>query len=103
MTRSSSSKRPSVSRSTARRAATAQSARVSFETRSPEETRTKGRALGRLLRAGDTVLMRANLGGGKTTFVQGMASGLGVRGDVASPTFILAQSMVGKTVLHHLD
>jgi tRNA threonylcarbamoyladenosine biosynthesis protein TsaE len=103
MTRSSSSRRSAPGKSTARRGSPRRRNRVSFETRSPEETRAKGRALGRLLRAGDTLLLSANLGGGKTTFVQGVASGLGVRSDVMSPTFVLAQSLPGKTFLHHLD
>lgn len=57
----------------------------------PEATRAYGRALARLLRAGDLVLLTGPLGAGKTTLVQGIGAGLGVRGQVASPTFIIAR------------
>ena len=57
----------------------------------PEVTRAYGRSLARLLRAGDLVLLTGPLGAGKTTLVQGIGVGLGVRGQVASPTFIIAR------------
>lgn len=50
-----------------------------------------GRALARVLRAGDLVLLTGPLGAGKTTLTQGLGEGLGVRGQVASPTFIIAR------------
>jgi tRNA threonylcarbamoyladenosine biosynthesis protein TsaE len=56
---------------------------------SPEATRDVGRQLASLLEPGDIVLIEGDLGAGKTTFVQGLADGLGVRGPVASPTFTL--------------
>jgi tRNA threonylcarbamoyladenosine biosynthesis protein TsaE len=43
------------------------------------------------LRAGDLVVLTGPLGAGKTTFVQGLARGLDVRGDVTSPTFVIAR------------
>lgn len=45
-----------------------------------------------LLRAGDVVILTGDLGAGKTTFTQGLGSALGVRGAVASPTFIIART-----------
>ncbi|WP_297080936.1 tRNA (adenosine(37)-N6)-threonylcarbamoyltransferase complex ATPase subunit type 1 TsaE [uncultured Demequina sp.] len=45
-----------------------------------------------LLRAGDLVILTGDLGAGKTTFTQGLGAALGVRGDVASPTFIIART-----------
>lgn len=50
-----------------------------------------GRQLARLLRAGDLVLLSGPLGAGKTTLVQGIADGLGVRGPITSPTFVIAR------------
>ncbi len=44
-----------------------------------------------LLRAGDVVILTGGLGAGKTTFTQGLGAGLGVRGDVTSPTFVIAR------------
>ncbi len=44
------------------------------------------------LRAGDLVILTGDLGAGKTTFTQGLGRALGVRGDVASPTFIIART-----------
>ena len=54
-------------------------------------TRAYGRALAGLLKAGDLVLLAGALGSGKTTLTQGIGDGLGVRGQVASPTFIIAR------------
>jgi len=59
---------------------------------SPEETRALGKRLAGLLRAGDVVLLHGELGAGKTTLAQGIGAGLGVRGHVASPTFIIART-----------
>lgn len=45
-----------------------------------------------MLRPGDLVILTGDLGAGKTTFTQGLGAALGVRGDVASPTFIIART-----------
>lgn len=58
---------------------------------SAEATRALGRALGARLRGGDVVVLTGSLGAGKTTFVQGLAVGLGVTSPVTSPTFVLAR------------
>jgi len=50
-----------------------------------------GRALAARLRAGDLVILTGPLGAGKTTLVQGIGEGLGVRGRVTSPTFVIAR------------
>ena len=56
---------------------------------SADETRTIGADLAGRLRGGDVVLLRGDLGAGKTTLTQGIARGLGVEGAVQSPTFTL--------------
>ncbi|WP_380170864.1 tRNA (adenosine(37)-N6)-threonylcarbamoyltransferase complex ATPase subunit type 1 TsaE [Kineococcus sp. DHX-1] len=74
--------------------------------RTPEETAAFGERVGRVLRAGDLVLLSGDLGAGKTTFTRGLATALGVRGPVTSPTFVIARehpSLVGGPVLVHVD
>jgi tRNA threonylcarbamoyladenosine biosynthesis protein TsaE len=55
------------------------------------QMRSLGRRLAGLLRAGDLVLLSGPLGAGKTTLTQGIGAGLGVRGSVTSPTFVIAR------------
>ena len=65
-----------------------------------------GRALAALLRPGDLVVLVGDLGAGKTTLTQGLGDGLGVRGPVTSPTFVLSRvhpSLVGGPALVHVD
>jgi tRNA threonylcarbamoyladenosine biosynthesis protein TsaE len=69
----------------------------------PEQTRTVGRSLAPLLRAGDVVVVAGELGAGKTTFTQGLAAGLGVTDSVVSPTFTLAREYEGRLRLVHVD
>lgn len=68
-----------------------------------EQTRTVGRCLAPLLRAGDVVVVAGELGAGKTTFTQGLAAGLGVTDSVVSPTFTLAREYEGRLRLVHVD
>lgn len=56
-----------------------------------EDTRAFGARLAGLLRAGDLVVLAGPLGAGKTALVQGIGAGLGVIGDVTSPTFVIAR------------
>ncbi|HXB48406.1 MAG TPA: tRNA (adenosine(37)-N6)-threonylcarbamoyltransferase complex ATPase subunit type 1 TsaE [Streptosporangiaceae bacterium] len=56
-----------------------------------EQMRELGRRLAGVLRAGDLVLLSGPLGAGKTTLTQGIGTGLGVRGSVTSPTFVIAR------------
>ncbi|MEU2426148.1 tRNA (adenosine(37)-N6)-threonylcarbamoyltransferase complex ATPase subunit type 1 TsaE [Streptomyces sp. NPDC007851] len=58
---------------------------------SPEQMRELGRRLAGLLRAGDLVMLSGELGAGKTTLTRGLGEGLGVRGAVTSPTFVIAR------------
>lgn len=57
--------------------------------RSPEQTRRVGMRLGALLVPGDVICLVGDLGSGKTTFVQGIASGWGSLDQVTSPTFVI--------------
>lgn len=71
-----------------------------------QEARDLGRRLAGALRAGDLLILTGELGAGKTTFTQGLAEGLGVRGPITSPTFVIARvhpSLVGGPVLVHAD
>jgi tRNA threonylcarbamoyladenosine biosynthesis protein TsaE len=54
--------------------------------------RALGARLAALLRPGDLVVLTGPLGAGKTTLVQGIGAGLGVRGPVTSPTFVIART-----------
>ncbi|GGT27180.1 tRNA (adenosine(37)-N6)-threonylcarbamoyltransferase complex ATPase subunit type 1 TsaE [Streptomyces chromofuscus] len=58
---------------------------------STEQMRDLGRRLAKLLRAGDLVMLSGELGAGKTTLARGLGEGLGVRGAVTSPTFVIAR------------
>ena len=62
---------------------------LDLETVSAEETQRLGAVLGRLLRGDAIVTLAGDLGAGKTTFVQGLGKGLGVRSTITSPTFVL--------------
>ena len=61
------------------------------ELRTVEQTRDLGRRLASVLRAGDLVILDGPLGAGKTVLTQGIGAGLGVQGDVTSPTFVIAR------------
>lgn len=71
-----------------------------------EDTRAFGERIGHVLRAGDLVVLTGELGAGKTTLAQGLGAGLGVRGPITSPTFVIARvhpSLVGGPALAHVD
>jgi tRNA threonylcarbamoyladenosine biosynthesis protein TsaE len=68
--------------------------------------RDLGRRLAAELRAGDLLVLSGPLGAGKTTLVQGIGDGLGVRGPITSPTFVIARvhpSLRGGPALVHAD
>jgi tRNA threonylcarbamoyladenosine biosynthesis protein TsaE len=71
--------------------------------RSAEETEALGEELAGQLGAGDLVLLAGELGSGKTTFVRGLASGLGAQAIVQSPTFTLVRVYPGRVQLAHVD
>jgi tRNA threonylcarbamoyladenosine biosynthesis protein TsaE len=76
------------------------------EIASPDEMEDLGRRLGAALEAGDVIVLTGLLGAGKTTLTRGIGEGLGIRGPVQSPTFVLARthpSLVGGAPLVHVD
>ncbi|MGN6720979.1 MAG: tRNA (adenosine(37)-N6)-threonylcarbamoyltransferase complex ATPase subunit type 1 TsaE [Marmoricola sp.] len=73
---------------------------------SVDDTHKLAREIAALTRPGDVVLLSGDLGAGKTTFTQGFGEGLGVRGPITSPTFVIARShpsLVAGPVLVHVD
>lgn len=76
----------------------------SVQTDSPAETEGLGAELAGKLAPGTVVLVRGEVGAGKTTFVRGAARALGVKEPVTSPTFTLANRYRGREVtISHLD
>jgi tRNA threonylcarbamoyladenosine biosynthesis protein TsaE len=72
-------------------------------TASAEATEAAAGALARYVGRGDLLLLLGEMGAGKTTFVRGLARGLGATGDVMSPTFQLVRVYGGPLQLAHVD
>src|ERR1051325_8568186 len=74
-------------------------------THSEDETMEVARGFAEQLTAGDVLLISGNLGAGKTAFVRGLASGLGIDPEgVSSPTFTLVHEYRGgRLTLYHVD
>ena len=71
---------------------------------SPQQTFEAGRKLSRFLKGGDVLLFSGELGGGKTTFITGLAEGLKIPENLSSPSFtILNEYRTGKFRLIHVD
>jgi tRNA threonylcarbamoyladenosine biosynthesis protein TsaE len=74
-----------------------------------EATRAFGRRLASVLRGGDLIVLNGELGAGKTALTQGIGAGLGVAGEVTSPTFVIARvhrpdaARGGRIPLVHVD
>jgi tRNA threonylcarbamoyladenosine biosynthesis protein TsaE len=73
-----------------------------------DDTISAGAAFAKVLSPGDIVLLSGTLGAGKTTFVKGVAKGLGVSERVTSPTFTMMREhkctgALGIETLHHCD
>lgn len=75
----------------------------SYHTSSPEETRDLARRMVATLKAGALLILTGELGAGKTTFVKGLAEGLGITGLVRSPTFTVVNIYRGPVTLYHID
>ncbi len=78
---------------------------LEFISRSADQTRRAGMRLGALLQAGDLICLAGELGSGKTTLVQGLASGWGSLDAATSPTFVLVNvyRRPDRSRLYHLD
>lgn len=77
-----------------------------FQAPDAEAMRGLGRSIAGQLAPGDLLVLTGSLGAGKTTFTQGLGAGLGVRGAVTSPTFVIARvhpSEIGGPPLVHVD
>jgi tRNA threonylcarbamoyladenosine biosynthesis protein TsaE len=76
---------------------------IQVRTTSPEETMRVGEKAGGLLRAGDLVLLKGDLGSGKTVFVRGVCRALGCEREVRSPSFVLVREYRGRLPVFHID
>ncbi len=78
---------------------------MEFLTRSPMQTKSLGARLARCLQPFDVVAFTGEIGAGKTTFIQGVARGLGVpQGRVTSPSFVLVKEYPGgRLPVFHAD
>ena len=75
-----------------------------YRVTSPAAMRDLGTSLGRVLQAGDAVVLTGDLGAGKTCLTGGVAAGLGDGSAVTSPTFtIMAVHDEGRIPLYHFD
>jgi len=73
---------------------------IEIITKNEEETRQIGKSLAQELKGGEIICLEGDLGGGKTTFTQGLAKGLGVKQWPTSPTFVLIREY---DTLTHID
>ena len=78
-------------------------ASVEWVSASADETARLGTALAALLEAGDLVIVRGDLGAGKTTLTRSIGRALGIAEHITSPTFALAQRYTGPVPLLHID
>jgi tRNA threonylcarbamoyladenosine biosynthesis protein TsaE len=69
----------------------------------PDTTRALAARLSAVAEPGDLLCLWGELGAGKTVFAKGFGAGLGVRGTITSPTFILMAEYDGRLPLFHLD
>ena len=77
---------------------------IEFLSNNTDETLKLGKKIAAQLKPGDIVCLFGDLGSGKTTFVKGIAQGLGIKPDaVNSPTFVLLNIYEGKRSLYHFD
>jgi tRNA threonylcarbamoyladenosine biosynthesis protein TsaE len=78
-------------------------ARLLLSSDSPDCTMTRGALVGALVPEGTVLSLEGGLGVGKTVFVKGLCSGLGVRDEVLSPSFVLAEEYRGLVPVFHFD
>jgi tRNA threonylcarbamoyladenosine biosynthesis protein TsaE len=76
---------------------------IVLHARTPAETKRIGARLGRLLEAGDVLLLQGELGSGKTVFAQGLGQGLRVHEPVKSSSYVLLNEYHGRLTIYHAD
>ena len=76
---------------------------IELESSSPAETERIAAALANELAPGDVVIVAGELGSGKTTFVRGAATALGVESPVTSPTYTIGHLYAGRVPVSHID
>ncbi|HEX5797170.1 MAG TPA: tRNA (adenosine(37)-N6)-threonylcarbamoyltransferase complex ATPase subunit type 1 TsaE [Candidatus Saccharimonadales bacterium] len=76
-----------------------------LEVTSPDESATKqiAQTVAKRLKGGELIELIGDVGSGKTTFVKGLARGLGSQDEVTSPSFVLQNVYDGRLRLHHFD
>ena len=74
-----------------------------YYSHSTAETEAFASEFAKTLNSGDVIAFIGGLGAGKTAFVRGLAKGMGVSGEVSSPTFSLVHEYTGPTPLYHFD
>jgi tRNA threonylcarbamoyladenosine biosynthesis protein TsaE len=72
-------------------------------TKNSKETIHFGETLAKDLKRNDVIALTGDLGAGKTTLIQGIAKGLGIKNYVTSPTFTIINEFNGKLPLYHVD
>jgi len=79
--------------------------KVIFQTKSSAETIRIGKSIGSHLLPGDVVALVGELGAGKTQFIKGMATGIGVGKPtyISSPSFTLINEYPGRIPFYHID
>lgn len=76
---------------------------MTYFTKSEAETSALGAELASRLAPGAVIAMYGDLGAGKTAFTRGLASGLGLKSRVSSPTFTIVNEYLGRIPLFHFD
>ena len=76
---------------------------IKFHTSSAQETIELGKKIGSMLKKGDIIALQGTLAAGKTTITKGIASSLGIKDEITSPTFCLISEYEGKMPLYHMD
>ncbi|MCF7872738.1 MAG: tRNA (adenosine(37)-N6)-threonylcarbamoyltransferase complex ATPase subunit type 1 TsaE [Candidatus Omnitrophica bacterium] len=77
---------------------------MTITSKSTYQTRSFGKNFSAIIKKQDILLLKGQLGGGKTTFVKGLAEGLGYKGKVLSPSYTLVRRYkINKIVINHID
>jgi len=74
-----------------------------FISQNEEDTIHFGLKISQLIQEGMVILLQGDLGVGKTTFTKGLASGMGIKRNITSPTFTIMKVYHGKHTLYHID